>query len=132
MIQTARRIQSPWSVNTFAAAIAAVLPATCTQTTHATQENVARREELSRDLTSMGIYVFPSHANFLLLDVSGTGYTGSELVHRLRSRGILVRDCSAYMGLDSRHVRIAVRSLDDNHRLVEEIHSIVATRSGDG
>jgi histidinol-phosphate/aromatic aminotransferase/cobyric acid decarboxylase-like protein len=131
MIHAARRIQSPWSLNAFAAAIAAVLPATLGETARAVVTNAARREELGRELTAMGIHVFPSHANFLLLDVRGTGYTGTELASRLRSRGILIRDCSAYVGLDSRHVRIAVRSPNDNHRLAEEIRSLVTARNGE-
>ena len=125
VIQTARRMQSPWSLNAFAAAIAAVLPATSSETARAVATNAVRREELSRELTRVGIYVFPSHANFLLLDVSGTGCTGPELASRLRSRGILIRDCSAYVGLDSRYVRVAVRSSKDNRRLVDELRRTV-------
>jgi histidinol-phosphate/aromatic aminotransferase/cobyric acid decarboxylase-like protein len=131
-ITAARQIQSPWSLNTFAAAIATALPTTSSEIAHAVSTNVVRREELHRALTAMGIHVFPSQANFLLLDVSETGYTGTEIASRLRSRGILIRDCSTYVGLDNRYVRVAVRSLDDNHRLVEEIHGILTTKSRDG
>lgn len=130
MIAAARRIQPPWSLNTFANAIARALPAVHGAIERAVRENAVHREQLCEKLTVMGIHVFPSCANFLLLDMGSAGWSGTELAGRLRARGILVRDCSAYVGLDSRYIRIAVRLPSDNDRLLEAIDGIMKPRLG--
>ncbi|SFT83057.1 L-threonine O-3-phosphate decarboxylase [Selenomonas sp. GACV-9] len=66
-----------------------------------------------------GIRAFKPSVNFMLLDVSGTGLTSSEFTARLRGRGILVRDCANYTGIeDDCYVRIAIRKPEENDRLL--------------
>lgn len=64
--------------------------------------------------------VFPSAANFLLLETASTAPTVGHLRDRLIAKHrILVRDCSTYEGLtDGRFIRVAVRDRADNERLV--------------
>ena len=45
--------------------------------------------------------------------------TSRELKERLLPHRILVRDCASFMGLDGRFSRIAVRTGDENNRLLE-------------
>lgn len=66
-----------------------------------------------------GIRVIPGCVNFLLLDVKGTGRTGSDITAAFRGRGILVRDCSNYPGLTPYFIRIAVRSHEENSKFIE-------------
>ena len=42
---------------------------------------------------------------------------------RLRKKGILVRDCSNFEGLDASYIRIAVRSRAENDVLLKELAS---------
>lgn len=59
-------------------------------------------------------------ANFLLLTLPEP--RGPELRSRmLRDHGVLVRDASNFAGLDGRHLRVAVRTPDENARLVEAL-----------
>ena len=73
------------------------------------------REEkkyLTESLQALGITVFPSDANFLLL----SGVPG--LYDRLLARGILIRSCENYRGLSAGDCRIAVRTHPENEALI--------------
>ena len=70
---------------------------------------------LSQSLTAMGLMVYPSKANFLLFRCE------PDIDELLAKRGIIIRNCAGYTGLDSTYYRIAVRSHEDNARLISEI-----------
>ena len=80
------------------------------------------RKFLTDELTKLGIRVYPSEANFLLI------YSESDLYGYLLGRGILIRDCSDFIGLSKRYYRIAVRSHEDNKRLVHELGRLLTGR----
>lgn len=68
----------------------------------------------------LGISPFGPSVNFILLNVCGTGTTSTVLTKKMREKGILIRDCANYPGLDGRsYLRIAVRSRKENNRLLK-------------
>jgi threonine-phosphate decarboxylase len=69
------------------------------------------------------LVVVGHHANFLLLRLYFR--TAAELTTALRERGIVVRDASNFVGLDSNYVRVAVRKREENRRLVNELRSLL-------
>ena len=82
----------------------------------------AWREELARDLAATGMLeVFPSRANFLLLRLSMPPARTREFVDALGRRGILVRDCGNFRGLEEGFLRVAVRRPEENRRLLEAV-----------
>lgn len=66
---------------------------------------------LEADLRSLGIYVYPSCTNFLLCRYN------RSIVDELLKSGIIVRDCSDFIGLDYRYFRVAVKTRSENKRL---------------
>ncbi|MEM4781121.1 MAG: threonine-phosphate decarboxylase CobD [Halalkalicoccus sp.] len=60
--------------------------------------------------------VVPSEAPFLLLDTAERSV--DRVLERVRDEGMTVRDARSFRGLDS-HVRIAVRTEEENDRLVD-------------
>lgn len=62
---------------------------------------------------------YPPTVNFILLRL--LDMTASQFAAALRQEGILVRNCDNYPGLDEYHVRVAVKSREDNQRLLEAI-----------
>lgn len=74
---------------------------------------------LSQSLTAMGLMVYPSKANFLLFRCE------PAIDVQLAKKGIIIRNCAGYTGLDSTYYRIAVRSHEDNERLVSEISRLL-------
>ncbi len=76
------------------------------------------RTALARELAAFG--EVRGAANFLLLALPEP--RGPELRARmLREHGVLVRDASNFTGLDERHLRVAVRTPEENARLVEAL-----------
>ena len=67
----------------------------------------------------MGFYVCPARANYLLM------YHELPMCERLLERGILVRNCSNYHGLEQGWFRVAVRSGEENRILVDAVRSIL-------
>jgi threonine-phosphate decarboxylase len=109
-------LQPSWPVNAVAAAagIAAVRDRNFAEASIA--EVASLREDLFGALDALpGLQPFPGAANFLL----ARGPEG--LPGRLASRGVLVRGCGPFHGLGPEYLRVAVRSAEENGRLVAAI-----------
>ena len=72
------------------------------------------RRWLSENLVRLGLCVFPSEANYILFRTE----TEIPLRERMEQRGVLIRACGNYRGLDNRYYRIAVRGHGENERLI--------------
>jgi threonine-phosphate decarboxylase len=83
--------------------------------------NAQAREEFAAALRGIGLSVFHSTANFLLVKLprgSGTG-----LAQWLEPSRVLIRQCDSFSGLGDAYIRLAVRSREDNLRLVSLIET---------
>jgi len=83
--------------------------------------NAQAREEFAAALREIGVSVFPSDANFLLSKLSRG--SAAELAEWLESSRILIRRCDSFFGLGDAYIRLAVRSREDNLRLVSLIET---------
>ena len=128
IIRRLRELQPPWSVNTLAMAVGARALGD-TEYLAETREHVDRaRGWLMDELNRIGGFtVYPGQANFLLLRIDSQEQNAAELTRKLLERGIAVRDCGNFEGLDGRFIRIAVRTEEENARLIEEIETIQST-----
>ena len=66
-----------------------------------------------------GIKIYESDVNYLLL------YCDKPLYDLLLEKGILIRDCCNFNGLDRGYYRVAVRTHDENTRLMEAVSECV-------
>ncbi len=73
------------------------------------------RDYLTRELERLGIRVSPSVANYLMLK------TPIPLYERLLEKGILIRDCGNYRGLQKGYYRVAVKKHEENEMLIQAI-----------
>ncbi|WP_136668957.1 histidinol-phosphate transaminase [Flavobacterium sp. H122] len=72
-----------------------------------------------------GINVYPSKANFALIEIEN-GMTSFEFtLDLLVNHGIYVRDCSDKIGLDGEFVRIASRTVEENLQIIKAIKEII-------
>lgn len=122
-----RQALPTWSVNTLAqhVGVAALEDAGWLEQTVRYVEEQRNRlvDALSRN---PGLHVFPSRANFLLLRLQGG--RAAEVAQALLREGIAVRECADFEGLDERFLRVAVRSGEDNERLVAALETLLADR----
>jgi threonine-phosphate decarboxylase len=119
------RASSPWA---FSAPSLAAARACLAQDSYRciTLETIPKlRSRLAAGLTSLGITVFSSAANFLLLRLEN-GPSAPQVTGALREQGILVRDCSNFPPLTDRYLRVAVRSEEDNERLLCEMKKLLS------
>ena len=123
---TARAIQAllpTWPVTQFALdALAAALDDRA-YAEATLRENAARRETLRSQLAALGLTVFPSAANYLLLELRAGMPPAADLRRRLIERHrILIRNCDSYEALEpGRYMRVAVLSDSENVRLVQAL-----------
>jgi threonine-phosphate decarboxylase len=73
------------------------------------------REFLLRKLSDLGLECYDSKSNFIMAK------SKTPLFEKLYKKGIAVRDCSNFTGLDEHYIRIGLRKHDDNVKLIEEI-----------
>lgn len=118
-----RAEQPEWSINTLAQAvgIAALRDQQFVQRSRQTVTKL--RNELLAELgTLQGITVFPGEANFLLLRLADDLPEAPMLASRLLANdGIAVRICTNFAGLDDRYLRVAVRTAEENTRLIDAL-----------
>ena len=124
-----RAITPPWVVG-LAAQVAAVRaledPAYYAQRYADTR---VHRAELIAELRALGLRVLDGVANFVLLE-SPIG--AAEMVRRCIECGVYLRDVGS-MGMDDQQsVRIAVKSRQDNRRIVEAIREALAGPANPG
>jgi histidinol-phosphate aminotransferase len=119
---TLRAARQPWSVNTVACAALAACAGDRITASRVAERVTAARQELAGALGGLpGVRVWPSAANFLLLQVP----EGPAVRSGLAERGVAVRPADSFPGLGPDHLRIAVRSPEDNRRLVAALGEVL-------
>jgi histidinol-phosphate/aromatic aminotransferase/cobyric acid decarboxylase-like protein len=113
--------RQPWSVNALACAALELCATDAATPARVAVEVAEARGALLASLESLPLRVWPGVANFLLLELGD----GRAVVDDLRARGIAVRPCSSFPGLDERHIRVAVRTRSDNEQLVAALGEIL-------
>lgn len=110
----------PWNVNCLgqAAAVAAIEDAEHLKVTL----DLIKTEKvwLQKELAQLKGFRFEvPDANFFFINIERTGLTANALKHRMLKQGILIRDCSSFVGLNEFYIRVAVKTHAENVRLIE-------------
>jgi threonine-phosphate decarboxylase len=118
VIDRVKDLQPPWSVNSL------VQEASCAvlqDDAFAARSRAFMEKERARFVCGLrslsGIRVFPSEANFVLIELPYSISAG-EVRGRMASQQLLVRDCSPLPGMSSRMIRVAIRTARENRRLI--------------
>ncbi|MBC8414583.1 MAG: threonine-phosphate decarboxylase [Nitrospira sp.] len=110
-------MKEPWTVNSLAqrASLAALADSEYAERSISLMNG--EKIFMEEGLQDLGIEYFPSLANYYLLKLDNA----QAVISHLKQRGILVRDCSNFKGLDSTYIRVAVKSRADNEKLLREM-----------
>ena len=68
-----------------------------------------------------GVKIFPPTANFVMFKLARAG----EILSGLRQEKILLRSCANFAGLDGSYLRSAIRSRNENLRLLNALKKIL-------
>lgn len=124
------RLQVPsWPVSGLAIT-AAIEALSDVEHAHATLSSCrSERDWLCNELQALGLRIFPSFANFLLLCLPPAAPSATSLRDLLIAQHkIVIRDCSSYQGLgDGRYFRIAVRDRGANERFIEALKEALSS-----
>ena len=109
-----------WNLSVFAHAAGSVCAKQSAFITETIDYVKGERQFLTDNLRQMGLRVFPSDANFILI------HSNIPLYESLLGHGILIRDCENFRGLSKGYYRIAVKSRKENETLLKVLGELTA------
>jgi histidinol-phosphate aminotransferase len=115
-----RRVASPYNVNAVALAVLPEALGDQEYVEHYVAEVQHGRRVLEKELRTLGLHYWPSHANFVLVHL---GPAHAEFVQAFRARGILVRDRSSDPGCEG-CVRLTVGSDEHTRTLIDALRDV--------
>ncbi len=126
IIECLEKLRLPWNLNTLAQ-VAAIESIKDKKYIRESKKFMKReRDFLYRELSKIQkLKVFPSEANFFLIDLRKAGIKASTAKKKLIEKGMLIRNCSSFRGLNEYFIRVCVRQRQENLKLIKELNSIV-------
>ena len=124
LIAAMEAVREPFNVNSLAqAAGAAALDDTAflSRTRRLTQQG---RRYLTKELDRLRLRHIPSVTNFILIEM---GPRASEIARALLSRGVIVREMSAWKL--SQCLRVTIGTMAENRKFIQELQSSLRSRS---
>ena len=116
-----KRVAMPFSVNSIAIA-AAIAALRDKEHLHNTVKLIREGREFLIEHLQPFFTVFPSDANFVLVDVSPA--KSHAVYDALLREGVVVRDCSSFRGAGDSLIRITVGTKEQNMRVVNALKRI--------
>jgi len=90
------------------------------------ETGIESREYLYENMKKFNkLDVYPSKANYLLVDVRKTGMNSYEFSEELLKRGVIVRDCNSFKGLDEYWIRVSAGTLKEDKRFIEALNDLI-------
>lgn len=125
LVEAMRSLQQPWPLNALALAVGARLVEEREYIDRSRAQIRRLRERLSHQLGALpGLDPLPPSANFIFCKLTETCLTSSQLVDAMAARGLLLRNCDDFTGLESgRFIRIAVLQEAANARLLSALRT---------
>lgn len=120
LLEKMRGAGQPWAVSSLAqaAGLAALQETAYAGTVRALIAE--QRPRMAAGLRALGLRVMDGQANYLLFRAT------PDFGEKLRRRGAVVRSCANYPGLDAAWYRTAVRTAEENTRLLQIMGEILA------
>ena len=119
LLENMREAGQPWAVSSLAQA-AGVAALDETEYADHVRSLIAReRPRMIASLRSLGLRVLEGQANFLLFKAP------EDFGERLKEKGAVVRGCANYPGLDNTWYRTAVRTPEENEKLLKIMREVL-------
>jgi histidinol-phosphate aminotransferase len=91
-----------------------------------TELSIESREYLYQELSRIPkLDVYESQANYILVGIRETGMKSEILSKELLKKGIIVRDCRSFHGLDDHWIRVSVGTLEEDEKFINELKMII-------
>ncbi len=117
----------PWNVSSIAQAAGTAALSEVGYIEKTVEYVSAQRKYLFDELNAIGVKTYSSNANYILFRIADT-LRDIDLKEELLKRGILIRSCSNYKGLDLSYYRIAVKTYEENRLLIMALREIAGIK----
>ncbi|MCX8152951.1 MAG: threonine-phosphate decarboxylase CobD [Candidatus Bathyarchaeota archaeon] len=118
--------KAPWNVNCLAQVAAVAALQDVEHMRRSSKLIKKERKFLMEGLSSISVLkVYPTDANFLFIDVRQSGFTAAQLKEKLLKYGVLIRDCTSFVGIDEYYIRVAVKTRRENLKLLETFKKVL-------
>lgn len=127
LLENIDKMGQPWSVSSVAqiAGIAALNEKQYIKDTFS--EINKQKHRLVSELERLGIWYLLPAANYIFIKINSihTREANEDFKDKLFSYGLMIRDCSNYIGLDYGYYRIAVKDKVSNDKLIKALEEIL-------
>lgn len=126
LISRMKQMVSIWNINSFAEFFMQIFTKYEKDYQRACERFIEERADFEQKLRQIPfLRVMPSQANYFLCEILPPQNANALVLAMLKKHNILLRDCSDKKGFDGRqYMRIAVRSHEDNARLIAAFRSL--------
>ena len=125
LLSTIHSTKSPWAINSFAAIAGPMfhdqIYINLTEALIHTEQNLIFSALSSRKT----IKVFKPEANFILIKLLKEDLYAHQVFEHCIKKGLMIRDCSDFIGLGDKYVRFCFLKPEDNDFMVNTILEIV-------
>ncbi len=120
LIAKMKKMVSIWNINSFAEYFMQIFSKYEKDYFRACEKFIAERDDFEKKLREISfLRLMPTQANYFLCEILPPKNARQLVLTMLKRYNILLRDCSDKQGFDGRqYMRIAVRSHEDNARLI--------------
>ncbi|MGI0046939.1 MAG: threonine-phosphate decarboxylase CobD [Nitrosotalea sp.] len=119
MIDILNRIKIPWNVSGIAQDIAIKALSSKSHLEKTRKLIEKERKFLKNSISKIGGFeCYDSDANFILIK---SKTSSKQIQKKLLKKNILIRNCNSFKGLDDKFIRIAIRTHNENQKLVKEL-----------
>jgi adenosylcobyric acid synthase len=134
IIQKIKKAQIPWSVNNLAIKVGEKLFDDQQFLEDSVEAVTVLRTELSKKLKTISwLQSFNGEANFILIKIANPEVKIKKLYSYLVEKGIIIRLCESFIGLDESYFRVAVRTSYENEKLIKALAAFpeeISARTG--
>jgi threonine-phosphate decarboxylase len=119
IVNNLMQYKEPWTVNTFAQIAGQVAINDVKFAVNTRQYVSCEKAFLYDGLADInGIRPLQPSVNFILVEIHNAEITSSGIQDLLIKDNIVIRDCSNFIGLSEKYFRVAVRTREDNQKLL--------------
>lgn len=115
-----KKCMQPWNVSVLAQAGGMAALENCEKYVEETKKLIkSERSFLKTELSRLGYRIYGSNANYIFFHAQE-----KDLYEKALADGFLIRDCSNYRGLEKGYYRIAVRTREENERMIKWLEKL--------
>ncbi|MBU5312430.1 aminotransferase class I/II-fold pyridoxal phosphate-dependent enzyme [Tissierella carlieri] len=118
LVEKISKIELPWSINSFAEAAGNFIFSDKGYIEESKRYVEKERQYMHKELSKLSnIKVFLTETNYILIKL--LKWDEEYVFNFFLKRGIVIRKCSSFIGLNHHYIRVAIKNRENNKRLIE-------------